>query len=170
MTGSQQDSSIHSNMKFFFSSLSDQRWLLFFLLYYYNRVYHRGKGHVLAFKEGEDIQGRNKCNCHWILRESFFLLQMKDFIALFRRGFKQDLKYQHYLLIKNFQLGWEGKQLWYTTFLAHFNIFLFIFFLVVLGLCCCVGFSLVVASRVYSLVALHRFHIAVVSLAAEHGL
>ena len=30
MTGSQQDSSIHSNMKFFFSSLSDQRWLLFF--------------------------------------------------------------------------------------------------------------------------------------------
>ena len=113
MTGSQQDSSIHSNMKFFFSSLSDQRWLLFFLLYYYNRVYHRGKGHVLAFKEGEDIQGRNKCNCHWILRESFFLLQMKDFIALFRRGFKQDLKYQHYLLIKNFQLGWEGKQLWY---------------------------------------------------------
>ena len=26
-----------------------------------------------------------------------------------QRGFKQDLKYQHYLLIKNFQLGWEGK-------------------------------------------------------------
>ena len=40
----------------------------------------------------------------------------------------------------------------------------------VLGLCCSAGFSLVVASVGYSLVAVHGLLIAVVSLVAEHGL
>ena len=42
--------------------------------------------------------------------------------------------------------------------------------LAVLGLCCCVGFSVVVMSRGSSLVVAHRLLIAVVSLVAEHGL
>jgi len=40
----------------------------------------------------------------------------------------------------------------------------------VLGLCGCVGFYLVVASRGYSLVVVHRLLIAVASLVAAHGL
>ena len=43
-------------------------------------------------------------------------------------------------------------------------------FLAVLGLCCYMGFSLVVASRGYSLVVMHRFPIPVASLVAEHRL
>ena len=39
-----------------------------------------------------------------------------------------------------------------------------------LGLCCCTGFSLVVASRGYFLGVLRRLLIAVASLVAEHGL
>ena len=39
-----------------------------------------------------------------------------------------------------------------------------------LGLCCCVGFSLVVASRGYSPVAVRGLLITVPSLVAEHGL
>ena len=42
------------------------------------------------------------------------------------------------------------------------------FFLAVLGLCCCVGFSLVVASRSYTLVAVRGLLVAVASLVAEH--
>ena len=43
-------------------------------------------------------------------------------------------------------------------------------FLVVLGLCCCAGFSLVVASGGKSLVVVHGRLIVVASLVAEHGL
>ena len=43
-------------------------------------------------------------------------------------------------------------------------------FLAVLDLCCYAGFSLVVESRGYSLVAVHGFLIAVTSLVAEHRL
>ena len=43
-------------------------------------------------------------------------------------------------------------------------------FLAVLGLHCCSGFSLVVASRAYSLVAVHGLLTAVASLVAEHRL
>ena len=43
-------------------------------------------------------------------------------------------------------------------------------FLAVLGLHCCSGFSPVVASRGYSLVAVLRLLILVASLVAEHGL
>ena len=39
----------------------------------------------------------------------------------------------------------------------------------VLGLRCCAGFSLVVASRGYSRIAVHGLLIAVASLVAEHG-
>ena len=60
------------------------------------------------------------------------------------------------------------KMFWYLIFIFY-NLFIYLF-LVVLGLCCCVGFSLVVAIRVYSLVAMHGFLIAVASLVAEHGL
>ena len=43
-------------------------------------------------------------------------------------------------------------------------------FLAVPGLYCCSGFSLVVASRAYSLVAVRGLLTAVASLVAEHGL
>ena len=43
-------------------------------------------------------------------------------------------------------------------------------FLAVLGLCCCVGFSLVVVSGGYSLFVVHGLLIVVASLVAEHGL
>ena len=43
-------------------------------------------------------------------------------------------------------------------------------FLAVLDLCCYAGFSLVVESRGYSLVAVHELLIAVASLVVEHGL
>ena len=46
----------------------------------------------------------------------------------------------------------------------------FVFFWVVLGLCCYMDFSLVVESRGYSLVEVHRLLIVVVSLVAEHRL
>ena len=39
-----------------------------------------------------------------------------------------------------------------------------------LGDCCCLGFSLVVASRGYSLVAVHRLLTTVASLVEERGL
>ena len=42
-------------------------------------------------------------------------------------------------------------------------------FLAVLGLCCCTGFSLVVASGGYSPVAVHGLLIVVASLVAELG-
>ena len=40
--------------------------------------------------------------------------------------------------------------------------------LAVLGLCCCMGFSLAVVKRGYFLVAVHKLLIAVDFLAAEH--
>ena len=43
-------------------------------------------------------------------------------------------------------------------------------FLTVLGLCCCLGFSLVVESRDYSVVAVPKLLIAVASLVAEYKL
>ena len=43
-------------------------------------------------------------------------------------------------------------------------------FLAVLGLPCCVGFSLAVESRSYSLVVGHGLFIAVASLVSEHRL
>ena len=43
-------------------------------------------------------------------------------------------------------------------------------FIIVLGLHCCTGFPLVMASRGYSLVVVHWLLIAVVSLVAEHEL
>ena len=46
----------------------------------------------------------------------------------------------------------------------------FVLFFAMLGLCCCMGFSLVVASGGYSLIALHRLLIVVASLFSEHGL
>ena len=52
------------------------------------------------------------------------------------------------------------------------NFFKFIFesiYLAVLGLHCCSGFSLVVASRGYSLVAVLGLLIVVASLITEHG-
>ena len=58
--------------------------------------------------------------------------------------------------------------------LLFFNIFFFfftfIFILAVLGLHCCVGFSLVAASGGYSLVVVRRLLVAVASLVVEHVL
>ena len=47
---------------------------------------------------------------------------------------------------------------------------LFTLVLVVLGLCCCASFSLVLVSEGYSLVAVCWFLIVVASLVAEHRL
>ena len=49
------------------------------------------------------------------------------------------------------------------------NFFLSYLFMAVLGLCCCVGFSLVAVSWVYTLVIVHGLLVAVVSLVAELG-
>ena len=46
----------------------------------------------------------------------------------------------------------------------------FILVLAVLGLCCCVGFSLVAASRVYSLGAVHELLTAVASCCRAQAL
>ena len=50
-----------------------------------------------------------------------------------------------------------------------FKIYVFNLFLAVLGLCCCIGFSLFVVSRDYPLAAVHRLLIAVASLIVEHS-
>ena len=50
---------------------------------------------------------------------------------------------------------------------CFYNILLFILFLAVLGLCCYLGFSLVVAGRGYSLVTTWELLIAVASLVIE---
>ena len=54
----------------------------------------------------------------------------------------------------------------------HLTVFKFglFLFLVVLGLCCCVGFSLVAANGGYSLVVMCGLLIVVASLVVEHGL
>ena len=55
------------------------------------------------------------------------------------------------------------------TFSPQFpNFIIYLLFLTVLGLCCCTDFALVVASRGYSLVAVHGLLIVVASLVAEH--
>ena len=57
------------------------------------------------------------------------------------------------------------------TFSPQFPDFIiYLLFLTVLGLCCCTDFPLVVASRGYSLVAVHGLLIVVASLVAEHRL
>ena len=57
------------------------------------------------------------------------------------------------------------------TFSPQFpNFIIYLLFLTVLGLCCCTDFALVVASRGYSLVAVHGLLIVVASLVAEHRL
>ena len=43
-------------------------------------------------------------------------------------------------------------------------------FLALLGLYCCVGFSLAIAKRGYSLIIMHRPLFVMASLVAEHGL
>ena len=48
--------------------------------------------------------------------------------------------------------------------------FSFNLLMAMLGLHCCLGFSIVAASRGYSLVAAHGLLIATASLVAEHGL
>ena len=56
-------------------------------------------------------------------------------------------------------------------YIRFFFIYNFIYlFLTMLGLHCCVGFSLVVESGGYSLVAVHRLLITGASLVAEHSL
>ena len=58
----------------------------------------------------------------------------------------------------------------FLSFFFKNNFYLFILFLVVLGLHCHSDFSLVAAGRGYSLVTVLGLLIAVVSLAAEHRL
>ena len=58
----------------------------------------------------------------------------------------------------------------FEVIITRVTIFYLLIFLAVLGLHCCMGFSLVVASRGYSLVAVCRLLTVVASLAAEPGL
>ena len=65
----------------------------------------------------------------------------------------------------------QGLLFLFFSKLVFFFFLIFVYlFLAVLGLCCSAGFSLVVTSGGYSLVAGHGLLIAVVSLVAEHGL
>ena len=61
----------------------------------------------------------------------------------------------------------------FTFFLVGFFLYnfmyLFILFLIVLGLCCCEGFFSSFSEQGYPLVVVRRLLIAVVSLLAEHG-
>ena len=66
--------------------------------------------------------------------------------------------------------GPSSSPLDYSEILFYTFLVLFIYFLAVLGLHCCIGFSLVAASRGYSLTVLHRLLTAVTSRVAEHGL
>ena len=65
-----------------------------------------------------------------------------------------------------------ASQLFDWTERIHLTVFLFglFLFLVVLGLCCCVGFSLVAANGGYSLVMVCGLLIVVTSLVAEYRL
>ena len=62
--------------------------------------------------------------------------------------------------------GSPGKSLYQLVFFIYnFNLFL-----AVLGLCCCVGFSLIAMSRGYCPVVVRGLLIAVASPVAQHGL
>ena len=55
--------------------------------------------------------------------------------------------------------------------MSHFIFYNAIYlFMSVLGLCCCVSFSLVAVNKSYSLVGLGGFLTVVASLVAKHGL
>ena len=56
-----------------------------------------------------------------------------------------------------------------NSFYIYIILFIYLF-LTVLDLCCCTGFSLVVASRGYPPAVVLALLIAVASLVAEHGL
>ena len=62
--------------------------------------------------------------------------------------------------------GSPGKSLYQLVFFIY-NFYLF---LAVLGLCCCVGFSLIAMSRGYCPVVVRGLLIAVASPVAQHGL
>ena len=63
----------------------------------------------------------------------------------------------------------KGHHIPKRTLLSLKDLFICLF-LAVLGLFCCVGFSLVAESRDYSLVPMHGLLIAVASPVSEHGL
>ena len=66
-------------------------------------------------------------------------------------------------------MGWKQYYLIHFFDLDAISLFVYLF-LAVLGVCGCTGFSLVVASRSYSLGAVHGLLIATASLLAEHRL
>ena len=66
-------------------------------------------------------------------------------------------------------MGLSRDRLQFTCLFFYDFIFIYLF-LAVLGLCRCIGFSLVVASGGYSLVVMCRLLIAVASFVAEHRL
>ena len=63
-----------------------------------------------------------------------------------------------------------GPEKTYTLLKLIIYNYIIILFLAVLGLGCCVDFSLVVVSRGYSLVAVRGLLAAMASLFAKHGL
>ena len=70
------------------------------------------------------------------------------------------------------QSFWSLRHCFFFFFFFFLKSFIynFIYLLAVLGLHCCTGFSLAVASRGYSLVAMSELLIAVASLVAKHRL
>ena len=61
------------------------------------------------------------------------------------------------------------KEVQYNSFVSNFYVFIYLF-LAVLGLCCCVGFSLVASSEGYSPVVVCECLTVVASLVVELGL
>ena len=62
----------------------------------------------------------------------------------------------------------SGSLFYFIYFLFYFTSL--VYFLTVLGLCCCADLSMVAASGVYSLVAMPRLLTVVASLVMKHSL
>ena len=69
-----------------------------------------------------------------------------------------------------FRYKFTCDQTYQIISLTHFPLFLILFYLVVLSLHCCTGFSPVIGSRSYSLAAVHGLLFVTPSLFAEHRL
>ena len=74
------------------------------------------------------------------------------------------------MFVGHLYVFFRKKNQYLDPLLIQKTFYLFIYFLVVLGLHCCVGFTLVAAGGVYSLVAVLGLLTAPASFIAEHGL
>ena len=128
-----------------------------------------------------DFPGKSTgVGCHCLLR--FYVLSLYKYTPWFSSNmfvfFFFFFFFCHASLVCGILVPWTGRDsplYWecgvlFCFLIIWFFIYLFIFFLAVLGLHCCRGFSLIAGSGSYSLVALFRLLIAMASLIVEHGL